>query len=62
MQEQSSAGGYAAHHPTPPGHPHACVGGFVYLGYVAEDPETGEETEYTEQIPCRRCAEDAEDV
>jgi hypothetical protein len=36
-------------------HPHACLNGYVYLGYtyVGED---GEEVEAFEAIPCRRCA------
>ena len=37
-------------------HPHACLNGYVYLGYtyVGED---GEEVEAFEAIPCRRCAD-----
>ncbi len=39
--------------------PHACVGGYVFLGHlVEEDPETGEEVEVIESVPCRRCADD----
>jgi hypothetical protein len=40
------------------GHPHACLDGYVYLGftYTGED---GEEYEAFEAIPCRRCAEEA---
>jgi len=41
-------------------HPHACMGGVVYLGYVAFDPEIGSEVERVEAIPCRRCAEERE--
>lgn len=37
-------------------HPHACLDGFVYLGYVYEG-EDGEEYEAFERIPCRRCRE-----
>ena len=37
-------------------HPHACMGGYVYLGYTAIDEETGEEVERIEALPCRRCA------
>jgi hypothetical protein len=40
-------------------HPHACLNGYVYLGYTAADEETGEEVERTEALPCRRCAEEA---
>jgi hypothetical protein len=38
-------------------HPHACLNGYVYLGYTAVDEETGEEVERVEALPCRRCAE-----
>ena len=37
-------------------HPHACMGGYVYLGYTAIDEETSEEVERIEALPCRRCA------
>jgi hypothetical protein len=40
-------------------HPHACLNGYVYLGYTAVDEETGEEVERVEALPCRRCAEEA---
>ena len=40
-------------------HPHACLNGYVYLGYTATDEETGEEVEWVEALPCRRCAEEA---
>jgi hypothetical protein len=40
-------------------HPHACLDGYVYLGYTALDEETGEEVERVEALPCRRCAEEA---
>ena len=44
-------------------HPHACLDGFVYLGYVVESPDDldGEVAQY-ERIPCRRCAEEAEEA
>jgi hypothetical protein len=38
-------------------HPHACWDGYVYLGYTDEDGE-----EQIEKLPCRRCAEDVDDV
>ena len=38
-------------------HPHACLNGYVYLGYTAFDEETGEEVERVEALPCRRCAD-----
>jgi hypothetical protein len=37
--------------------PHACYEGVVYIGYLVEDPGTGEETEVIEAVPCRRCAD-----
>jgi hypothetical protein len=40
-------------------HPHACLKGYVYLGYNAIDEETGEEVVRVEKLPCRRCAEEA---
>jgi hypothetical protein len=40
-------------------HPHACLHGYVYLGYTVLDEETGEEVERVEALPCRRCAEEA---
>jgi hypothetical protein len=48
---------YAAPHDKD--HPHACMGGHVYLGYTAVDEESGEEVERVEALPCRRCAEEA---
>ncbi len=33
----------------------ACYEGVVFLGRLVEDPETGEEAEITEYVPCRRC-------
>jgi hypothetical protein len=38
-------------------HPHACLNGYIYLGYTAFDEEKGEEVERIEALPCRRCAE-----
>ncbi len=35
--------------------PHACMNGYVYIGHLAVDPETGEEAEIVEAVPCRRC-------
>ncbi len=35
---------------------HACYDGYVYIGHMAVDPETGEEAEVIESIPCKRCA------
>src|SRR5215213_8054017 len=42
-------------------HPHACIDGRVFLTYTVFDPEAGEEVERVESLPCRRCAEEAED-
>ncbi len=35
-------------------HPHACLDGYVYLGYTTIG-EDGEEVERIEAVPCRRC-------
>ena len=40
-------------------HPHACMGGYIYLGYTYVSEETGDEVEAYEAVPCRRCAEEA---
>jgi hypothetical protein len=45
----------------PHGTPHGCYGGYVYIGHMAVDPETGEEVEVFESVPCRRCAPNAGD-
>ena len=37
-------------------HPHACLNGYVYLGYTYVGHD-GEEYEAFEAIPCRRCAD-----
>jgi hypothetical protein len=37
--------------------PHACLGGFVFIGHLVE--EEGEEAEIVEAILCRRCSADA---
>jgi hypothetical protein len=36
-------------------HPHACIDGWVYLGELVEDPETGGELEVYTVVRCRRC-------
>jgi len=38
-------------------HPHACNNGWVTIGQIVVDPETGEETEEFALYLCRRCAE-----
>jgi hypothetical protein len=40
--------------PTPDETPHACMGGWVFLGFEGED-ENGEHVEVIERVPCRRC-------
>jgi hypothetical protein len=52
--EKSTA--HPAHPAEDQDHPHACLNGYVYLGYTALDEETGEEVERVEALPCRRCA------
>ena len=37
--------------------PHACNDGWVTIGQIVIDPETGEETEEYALYLCRRCAE-----
>jgi hypothetical protein len=37
--------------------PHACNDGWVTIGQIVVDPETGEETEEYAQYLCRKCAE-----
>jgi hypothetical protein len=37
--------------------PHACNEGWVTIGQIAVDPETGEETEEFSLYLCRKCAE-----
>jgi hypothetical protein len=39
--------------------PHACNDGWVTIGQIVVDPETGEETEEFAQYLCRKCAERA---
>jgi hypothetical protein len=39
--------------------PHACNDGWITLGQIVVDPETGEETEEYALYLCRRCAEQA---
>ena len=37
------------------GTPHGCIAGVVYIGHLVEDPETGDELEAFDAVPCRRC-------
>jgi hypothetical protein len=34
---------------------HGCYRGVVYVGHMVEDPETGEEVEVIDRVPCRKC-------
>jgi hypothetical protein len=38
--------------------PHACNDGWITLGQLVVDPETGEQTEEYALYLCRRCAEE----
>jgi len=40
-------------------HPHACNDGWVTIGQVVVDPETGEETEEHALYLCRRCSDES---
>jgi hypothetical protein len=40
--------------PTPEETPHACMDGWVFLGFEGED-ENGEHVEVIEHVRCRRC-------
>ena len=44
-------------HPSTEDQPHACNDGWITLGQIVLDPETGEETEEFALYLCRRCAE-----
>jgi hypothetical protein len=53
----------SAHHAHPSAeeqdYPHACLNGYVYLGYITVDEEKGDEVERVKALPCRRCTEEA---
>jgi hypothetical protein len=40
-------------------HPHACNDGWVTIGQLVVDPNTGEETEEYALYLCRRCGADS---
>jgi hypothetical protein len=40
-------------------HPHVCNGGWITIGQILIDPETGAETEEHALYLCRRCADEA---
>ena len=48
----------SAHHDDRDERPHACNDGWVTIGQIALDPETGEEVEEFALYLCRRCASD----
>jgi hypothetical protein len=59
---ESSAPNAQSSTEVPPHHdqderPHACNDGWVTLGQIVVDPETGEETEEFALYLCRRCAD-----
>jgi hypothetical protein len=43
----------------PQGHPdetpHGCYEGFVYIGHIQYEDESGEAQEEIERVPCHRC-------
>ena len=48
---------FTAHPPTEEqDHPHSCSNGWVTIGHLVVDPETGEEVEEYALYLCRRCA------
>ena len=47
----------APHHADQDERPHACNDGWVTLGQLVVDPETGEEVEEYALYLCRRCAD-----
>ena len=49
----------AARHHDDQDHPHACNDGWVTIGQLVVDPETGEEVEEFALYLCRRCASEA---
>ena len=38
--------------------PHACANGWVTIGHIAIDPESGEEVEEYAQYLCKRCRQE----
>jgi hypothetical protein len=46
------------HHDDQDERPHACIDGWVTIGQMVVDPETGEETEEFALYLCRRCSGD----
>ena len=44
-----------APHPSTEERPCVCYKGVVYIGHMVDAPDTGEEAEVFEAVPCRRC-------
>ncbi len=57
-EEVSSVNNSTAH-PSTDESPHACNDGWVTIGQLVVDPETGEEVEEYALYLCRRCADSA---
>jgi hypothetical protein len=62
IHEESSAPAHPStedppHHDHQDERPHACNDGWVTLGQIVVDEETGEETEEFALYLCRRCAD-----
>jgi hypothetical protein len=58
--EHSSAPAHPSTEDQDQDHPHACNDGWVTIGQIALDPETGEEVEEFALYLCRRCAGEAD--
>jgi hypothetical protein len=56
--EKSSASAQPSAEDHDQDHPHSCNDGWVTIGQIALDPETGEEVEEFALYLCRRCAGD----
>jgi hypothetical protein len=50
---------YAAAQDQERSHPHACIEGFVFVGVLVEDEESGEEVEVSCAVPCKRCKDES---
>ena len=49
---------FTAARDAPTDHPHICNDGWVTIGQIVIDPETGEEVEEFAMYLCRRCAKE----
>jgi hypothetical protein len=59
IHEESSAPAHPSTERAPDEHPCACNDGWVTLGQLVVDPDTGEETEEFALYLCRRCTSEA---